>query len=201
MDFHELVLTPHARAHTAEVGQPDFSIQDYLLRDLGDEQLRVRPLPGFNSLAWLLWHMTRAEDVGINLVIAQRPQVLDENGWATRLNISLQDVATGMTDQEVDEFSQRVNVESLLAYRAAVGKQTQAIVRDLRPEVLDEKIESGILQSFRDAGVFGSNAEWVPERWLGKPKSFTLMHTVLAHTYIHIGQCEDVRSLLGFSTL
>ena len=36
---------------------------------------------------------------------------------------------------------------------------------------------------------------------VGKPKGFTLMHTVLAHTYFHIGQCEDIRGLLGFSTL
>ena len=201
MDFRELFLAQHARAHAAGVGYPDFSNQDLILRDLTDEHLRVCPHPGLNSLAWLFWHMTRAEDVGINLVIAQRPQVLDEDGWATRLNLSLRDVATGMTDQEVEEFSQRVNVVSLLAYRAAVGQQTQAIVRDLQPEVLDEKIESEIIQRIRDAGAFGSNAEWVPQRWLGKPKGFTLMHTVLAYTYFHIGQCENIRGLLGFPTL
>lgn len=201
MDFRELFLAQHARAHSAEVGHPDFSVQDLILRDLTDEHLRVRPLPGLNSLAWLLWHMTRAEDVGINLVIAQRAQVLDGDGWATGLNVSLRDVATGMIDQEVEEFSQQVNIPSLLAYRSAVGQRTQAIVRDLQPEVLDDKIDGDLLQRIQDAGVFGSNAEWVPQRWLGKPKGFTLMHTVLAHTYIHLGQCEDIRGLLGFRTL
>ncbi|UCC86579.1 MAG: DinB family protein [Anaerolineales bacterium] len=201
MDFRELFLAQHARAHSAEVGHPDFSVQDLILRDLTDEHLRVRPLPGLNSLAWLLWHMTRAEDVGINLVIAQRAQVLDGDGWAAGLNVSLRDVATGMIDQEVEEFSQQVNIPSLLAYRSAVGRRTQAVVRDLQPEVLDDKIDGDLLQRIQDAGVFGSNAEWVPQRWLGKPKGFTLMHTVLAHTYIHLGQCEDIRGLLGFRTL
>jgi hypothetical protein len=201
MDFRELFLSQHARAHTTEVGHPDFSNQDLIQRDLTDEHLRVRPHPGLNSLAWLFWHMTRAEDVGINLVIAQCPQVLDEGNWATRLNLSLRDIATGMTDLEVIEFSQRVNIASLLAYRAAVGQQTQVVVRDLQPEVLDEKIDNDLLQRIRDAGAYGSNAEWVPQRWLGKPKGFTLMHTVLAHTYFHIGQCEDIRGLLGFRTL
>jgi hypothetical protein len=201
MDFRELFLTQHARAHTADVGYPDFSIQDYIVRDLTDDHLRKRPLPDFNSLVWLFWHMTRAEDIGMNLIIAQRPQVLDEGYWTSRLNVSLRDVATGMTDQEVDEFSQGVHIESLLAYRAAVGRQTQDIIRDLNPEVLDEKIESALVQRIRDVGAFGSNAEWVPERWLGKLKGFTLMHTVLGHTYIHIGQCEDIRGLLGFRSV
>ena len=201
MDCRELFLAQHARAHATGVGYPDFSNQDLILRDLIDEHLRVRPYPGLNSLAGLFWRMTRAEDIGINLVIAQHPQVLDEDGWAKRLNVSLRDIATGMTDQEVDKLSQHVNIASLLAYRAAVGKQTQAVVRDLQPELLDEKIDSHLLQRIWDAGAYSPNAEWVPQRWLGKSKGFTLMHTVLAHTYFHIGQCEDIRGLLDFPTL
>lgn len=201
MNFLDLFLAQHARAHAPEVGQPDFSVQEYLLRDLTEEHLRARPLPGFNSLVWLFWHMTRGEDVGMNLVIAEGPQVLDEDGWAERLGVSIRDVATGMTDQEVDEFSQQVDIEALLGYRTAVGKRTQAIVRELRPEVLEEKIDNGLIQRVQEAGAFGPNTEWVPKRWLGKSKSFTLMYTVLGHTYIHIGQCEDIRSLLGIPTI
>ena len=46
MDFHELFLTQHARTHTAEVGRPDLSVQDTVLRDVTDEQMRLRPRPG-----------------------------------------------------------------------------------------------------------------------------------------------------------
>ena len=201
MDFRDLFLAQHARAHAPEVGQPDFSVQDYLLRDLTEEHLRARPLAGFNSLAWLFWHMTRGEDVGMNLVIAGNPQVLDECDWIERLGVSFRDVATGMTDQEVDAFSQQVDIEALLGYRTAVGKRTQAIVRELRSEVLEEKIDQELIQRVQEAGAFGPNTEWVPKRWLGKSKSFTLMYTVLGHTYIHIGQCEDIRSLLGIPTI
>jgi hypothetical protein len=98
-------------------------------------------------------------------------------------------------------FSQQVNIASLLAYRAAVGRQTQAIVRNLHRAVLDKEIDDALLQRIRDTEAFGPHADWVPQRWLGKPKGFTLMHTVLAHTHFHIGQCEDVRGLLGFRTL
>jgi hypothetical protein len=201
MDFRDFFLTQHARVHAPEVGGPDLSVQDYLLNNLTDEQMRERPQPGFNSLAWLFWHMTRGEDMGMNLVIAGSPQVLDEGGWVERLGVSNRDVATGMTDQEVDEFSQQVDIQALLGYRAAVGKRTRVIVRELRPEVLEETIDEGLIQRVREAGAYGPNTEWVPKRWLGKSKSFTLLYTVLGHTYIHIGQCEDIRSLLGLNTL
>lgn len=137
----------------------------------------------------------------MNLVIAGSLQVLDEGGWIERLGVSSRDVATGMTDQEVDEFSRHVDIEALLGYRTAVGKRTQAIMWEMRPEVLEEKIDSGLVQRVEEVGAFGPNTEWVPKRWLGKAKSFTLLYTVLGHTYIHIGQCEDIRSLLGIPTI
>jgi DinB superfamily len=41
------------------------SMTDRLLADLSDAQLRARP-HGQNSIVWLLWHVARAEDIGIN---------------------------------------------------------------------------------------------------------------------------------------
>src|SRR5437868_11897107 len=105
MDFRDVLLAQHARAHTAAVGGADLSSQDNMLRGVTEEQMRVRPQPGFNSLAWLLWHMTRTEDIAANVIIAERPQVFDEGDWAARLNVSRRDLGSGMTDSEVDEFN------------------------------------------------------------------------------------------------
>jgi hypothetical protein len=126
--------------------------------------MTLRPQPGVNSLAWLLWHMTRAEDVGLNVIIAQRPQVLDEGDWLSRMNILRRDVGTGMTALEVDAFNKRISVEALLAYRVAVGRRTREIIQALPLEVLDEVIDRGLVQRARDAPAFGPNAEWVPQR-------------------------------------
>jgi hypothetical protein len=145
--------------------------------------------------------MTRAEDVGINLVIAERPQVLDEGDWPERLNLLHRDVGTGMTGAEVDEFNERINVDGLLAYRVAVGRRTREIVRDLQPSVLDEGIDASLVQRARDQQAFGPNAEWVPQRWEGKTKAFTLSWTVLGHSLAHWGECYVIRGLLGLPTI
>lgn len=201
MDFREILLTQHARAHTAQVGRADLSIQDNVLRDLTDEQIRLCPQQGFNSLAWLLWHMTRVEDFGANFILAGRPQVFDEDEWAEWLNVSHRYLGSGMTYLEVDEFNQQINIPALLAYRAAVGRQTQEIIRILQPEVLGQEIDGELIQRARAAGAFGPHADWVPPRWQGKQKAFTLTHSVLGHSFLHWGQADVVRGLLGVHSL
>jgi uncharacterized damage-inducible protein DinB len=105
---------------------------------LTDAQMRLRPHPNMNSMAWLLWHIARSEDMGVNRLIAHRSDVLASEGWAQRLNLSRRDMGTGMTDEEVAEFSARVNTVALREYSAAVGRRTQEVVRSLRAEALDE---------------------------------------------------------------
>ena len=36
------------------------------LDTLSAEHMRTRPQPMVNSVAWLIWHMARVEDAGIN---------------------------------------------------------------------------------------------------------------------------------------
>lgn len=201
MEFRELILIQHARIHTAAVGQPDWSVQDYVLNGVNEAQMRLRPLPGSNSLAWLFWHMSRSEDIGANAILVQGPQVIDQGGWWAKLGVSLRDIATGMNDQEVGDLTERIHIQALLAYRAAVGRQTRSILLDLRPEVLDEVINTDLIDRLRAAGVFGPRGEIVPQRWIGKKKAYTVTHTILGHALLHLGQADTIRNLLGLETI
>jgi hypothetical protein len=67
--------------------------------------------------------------------------------------------------------------------------------------VLEEVINAALVQLARDEGAFGPNAEWMPERWEGKAKAFTLSRTVLAHSLFTLGECYVVRSRLGLPTI
>jgi hypothetical protein len=59
------------------------SFADRVFGGLTDDQMRLRPAKGLNSLAWLLWHMARTEDVVVNVVIGRESQVLDD-AWLER---------------------------------------------------------------------------------------------------------------------
>ena len=53
-----------------------------MLGGLADYDMRRRP-EGMNSLAWILWHVARAEDVVVDLVVTSGRQIFDD-AWATR---------------------------------------------------------------------------------------------------------------------
>ncbi len=57
MDIREFFLTQHACSHARVVAGGDPSNQDLVLSGVTEEQIRQRPHPSTNSLAWLLWHM------------------------------------------------------------------------------------------------------------------------------------------------
>lgn len=201
MDFRDLYLAQHARAHSTTMAGGTPSAQDIALKDLTAEQIRSRPQTGLNSIAWVLWHHSRSEDIGVNVIVAEREQVWDEGAWSKKLNVTRRDLGSGMSYEEVNAFNETVDVGALLAYREAVGRRTQAVVRESRLEVLAEPIDAAVVKRLYAAGAFGPQAEFVARRWEGRAKEYTLMQTVLAHAFVHLGECEVLRGLLGLPTL
>ena len=191
MDTLEFFLMRHENLHGR--------MADRLVEGLTDEQMRMRPRDDVNSVAWLMWHMARCEDVGVNRFVVDRPQVLDEEAWAPRLGVSLRQYGTGMTDDEVGDFSATVDLGALRAYWAAVGRRTTAVVKSLRPEDLDEVVDPAHLRRVLfDEQVLGPKAGWVEEFYTGKSRAWFLAHLGLTHNYTHTGEGFLVRGLLGF---
>jgi DinB superfamily len=116
-----VLLPQHALLHTADVTNGPPLIGDRTFAGLTDSQMRLRPGKGLNSLAWLLWHMARTEDVNVNLVVRDGRQVWDD-AWARRLNVARMDIGTGMTEDEVGELSAVLDLSVARAYRSAVGR-------------------------------------------------------------------------------
>src|SRR5688572_28481905 len=95
-----------------------------LFQGLTDEQIRTSPHPAVNSIAWLVWHMARAEDTAVNRLVARRPPLISESEWPARLGVTRRDVGTAMTDDEVTDLSARIDLDGLRAYWRAVGERT-----------------------------------------------------------------------------
>src|SRR5436190_23315281 len=101
MDAVDFFLVRYEQVHRV--------LTDPAISQLTEGQLRGRPQPGVNTVAWLLWHTARVEDVGVNRFAMDGTQVLDD-GWLGRLGIPRRDVGTGMSDQEVDELSAGIDL-------------------------------------------------------------------------------------------
>lgn len=216
MDAIELFLLGHARSHSLDMQRDDDGALDTLLRGpadqrhladrledaalfgLGEDQMRIVPKAGQNSVAWLLWHMARTEDAMMNVLVAERPQVIDEDGWAERLNASPRDVGAGMGDAAVSDFTLRVDIAALRAYRAAVGRRTREIVLSMSPADLERPIAPDAVQRALAAGVLGENAGWIAEFWRDRRKAWCLS-LVTGHNFLHLGEAFCVRSQAGLA--
>jgi hypothetical protein len=199
MDAAELFLRDHARTHGKGVGEAEGGLwlADFAVGGLTDEQMRRRPAEGMNSLVWILWHMARSEDMGVNALVAGRPQVIEEDNWLDRLGLSRADIGAGMTDDEVADFSAQVDIPTMQAYRAAVGLRTREVVSAMRPDEWAELQDANSMERAKAAGAIGPNAQWLPGVFGGKSKALILGHVGTGHNFWHLGEAMTVRSLLG----
>ena len=197
MDARHYALDQHAWAHAAQVsGAVTPTTANRLVCDLDDAQLRARPGPGLNSIAWLIWHMARLEDVAVNALVAGAPQVLEHEAWAAHLGLSQAALGTGMDDAEVEQMSQQVDVAALLAYRMAVGRRTRQVIGGMPEAALDRLVDSARITRLVAAGSIGPAAAWLAEAWQGQALRFFIAMPATAHSYLHLGEAWCIRTLL-----
>jgi len=171
---------------------------DGLLSGLPEAQLRGRPHPGVNTIAWLLWHSARIEDLAVNRFLADRPQVLD-GGWLDRLGVARRDVGTGMSDAEVDELSARIDIQALRGYWDAVSARTLELVETLRGTDLEATVPGERVTSVvRSEGAVAPGVEWLTEFWAGgRTRAWILAQTALLHPYGHYYEARVAAGLWG----
>ena len=199
MDARDLLLDEHCRVHSAAVGGDKMSMAERTFGGLTDEQMRVRPREDLNSLAWLMWHISRAEDVFANLLISGRDQVLD-GSWSARLKISRPDFGIGMTKPEVSELSEKIDIAALRDYRDAVGRRTREIVGGFGPGDWKGEIEASALEKASALGCFGTRAEGMVKAFAGRPRSAVVPAILIMHSAMHMGEAGAVRTAGGFGS-
>jgi hypothetical protein len=193
-----LFLRQHAMLHSAAVEpECEWSYKDAVLEGLTENQMRVQPGEGINSLAWLIWHMARTEDVTMNFLVAGRPQVLVDTNWLEQLKLTRRDIGTSMNDSEVADISARVHILALRAYRAAVGHRTREIVRNLQPAEAEERVDTTRIQALLSAGALVEGAYSLTEYWGGKRKTALLAMPATRHSLTHLNQARLVRKKLA----
>jgi len=87
------------------------------------EMLTFRADPGANTMAWLIWHLTRVQDDHIADLVGE-DQVWTAGGWADRFGLSFDPEATGYGQGSTDVAAVRAEAELLAGYYDAVHTRT-----------------------------------------------------------------------------
>jgi hypothetical protein len=185
--------------HSAAVAGNKVSAAERAFSGLSDEQMRVRPREDLNSLAWIMWHIARAEDIIVNPVLAGRPQVFDDT-WRRQLGIERPDFGIGMTSGEVSELTARIDLAALRDYRDAVGRRTREVVGGFRAEDWEGDVQAAALERVAGEGAFGARREGMVKAFTGRPRAMVLSGIALFHPAGHLGEATTIRSAGGFGT-
>ena len=167
---------------------------------LTDEQLKTCPY-NMNSIVWLLWHIARCEDVGINRLITDGKQVLDDDNRMQDMRVFRRDLGTGMRPDEIAELSRGADIKSLKEYSRAVALRTQAVAMKMDQGELDEIPSPSYLKKvLYDENVLKENDSWIEDIYSNKTKGWFLGHLALTHGKGHLGQILNIRKLQGLGS-
>lgn len=159
------------------------------------DQIRERPDGVGNSVVWLMWHMARTEDAIVNAVIRERDQILLTDGWTEKLGVESTLIGTGLGEEEVEDISKRIDVESVNEYWKTVSDQTSEFLKTTDAESL-ERIPEWRIEAAPPiiAGVENAAAA---SFWAGRSVGFLFGGTIISHGYIHVGEMQSIVGRLG----
>ena len=112
------------------------------LDGMTQRELMFRPVPEANSMAWIAWHIARAQDVRSSH-LTNREQLWISDGWHARFGLSPDPRGNGRghTDKQVAAV-RPPDVETLRAYCRAAHERARVYVRSLPSDAADQVVDS-----------------------------------------------------------
>lgn len=123
-----------------------------VLRDLPDDHLTARPDPDANTIAWLLWHTGREQDVQI-AAVAGTEEIWTAQDWAGRFGLPLDvaDMGYGHSSEQVGLV--RADAALLEGYvrevHAAAVTYLERLTADDLDRVIDERFDPPVTLGVR----------------------------------------------------
>lgn len=147
---------------------------DALTDGLSDEQAAHRPGPRANSIAWLIWHSARVQDVQL-CDIAGIEQVWLRDGWVDRFALDLAPEETGYGQSPEDAGKVRASAELLAGYYRAVHRVTLEYIASVTTEELSRIVDT---------------------RWTPPVTASVRLVSIIDDCAQHLGQAAYLRGLI-----
>jgi uncharacterized damage-inducible protein DinB len=140
-----------------------------------DEELTAAPAAGANTIAWLVWHLTRVQDHHIAEVAGGEQRYLAD-GWHERFGRGPDEQDHGYGHTAADVASVHGTAADLTGYHAAVHELTMGYLTGLTADDLDRIVDD----------------RWDPPVTLG-----VRLASLVSDCLQHAGQAAYVRGLLA----
>lgn len=144
------------------------------VKGLSAEQLATSPYENGNTVAWLIWHLTRVQDDHV-ADAAGFEQLWSSAGWCDKFGLPFDPSATGWSQSSAEVAAVRTEASLLLDYHDAVCERSIEWVGGLKDSDLDRIVDES----------------WDPPVTLG-----VRLVSVISDDLQHAGQAAYVRGML-----
>lgn len=150
-------------------------LADAAVDGLDADQLARSPVPGANTIGWLVWHLARVQDHHM-AEIMDTDQVWESDNWATECGLRPDPSNTGFGHSAADMRAVRpTGPDVLTGYLGAVHDRTMGFLRAISSGDLDRIVDHG----------------WDPPVTLG-----VRLVSIADDSLQHVGQAAYARGLL-----
>jgi uncharacterized damage-inducible protein DinB len=162
-----------AEVLTDGLGRVQESVHE-VLDGLGESELTYRADPEANTIAWLIWHLTRVEDDHV-ADVAGHEQAWTAQGWMGRFELPFPPSAHGYGQTAAQVGAVRTPAELLAGYHDAVHDQALEYISHLSDDDLDRDVDK----------------RWDPPVTLG-----VRLVSVVNDCTQHVGQAAFIRGIV-----
>jgi hypothetical protein len=145
-----------------------------VLTGMSQEEVAWQPNPEANSIALIVLHSARSEDMFVQGRIQQKPQVWETGKWFEKMGCPQTETGSGYTAEQLACFK-APDIKTIMAYFDAVRAATKQYVAGITPKEYDRIIN-------------------IPGR-LGDMSIASLLALTVIHESQHAGEISYIRGL------
>ncbi len=188
MDLHDWMVSDLAAARV--------KLFDTVVRLVPAARWHEQADGGGSTIAGLLLHVARHQDLAINTVVRNHPPLFVDHALA--LGLAAAAPGVGLPEKEDLALTSEVGDAALLAYVTAVFDGTQQWLADLGTLALDIEPHTDYRLTNK-AGLTEAEFPWLYGMWAGKALWWFVQWPVIGHAHAHVGEAISIRNRMGLS--
>lgn len=145
---------------------------------------------GFHNktIAYSVWHIFRIEDIVVNTLIFDRPEIFFAGNYKERINSPIITTGNELEKQGIADFSVLLNLDELYSYAQEVKKNTEKLLKSLSFDDLKAKIPEERKNNLQKLKVVSSDesALWLIDYWCKKDIRGLVQMPFSRHWIMHV---------------
>ncbi len=189
-----LILELHHMVYVSEMsGINQITFEDQLWNRTDEETIRKSVNKKGRTTLYGIWHSTRIEDITMNLLVDGSDQLFEKDNWFSKINSPIRHTGNSLDTDEIRQMSSHIRIDELKAYRLAVGRNTEDIIRRLKNGDMKRKVYKENLHRILDEKAVDDvdSANWLIDFWGKKDVAGIILMPCLRHQLVHLNESME----------